>query len=161
MKARAIKGLAVVSIDTGAKLGYVDNVLFDTSQLVISAFRIDADGQQAVVPFDQVRSIGTDAVTIPNNDVVRWPSAGGDGGAGTTLDDLEKRKIVDEAGDYLGTVTNVEVDPQEGRVTHLQAHKGGILGIGGNTIDIDRADVISVGDEVMVVRVAQPTRTED
>lgn len=152
MKADDIKGLAVVSISTGAKLGYIDGVLFDTANIAIGALRTSADGQEAMIPFDQIRSIGSDAVTVPTNDVAQWATGQVNTSGMLTLDEFKKLKVVDEAGTYLGTINEVDVDPTTGKVTSVQAHKGGILGIGGDTFDSTAADIVSIGPEVMVVR---------
>ena len=151
MKAKAIKNLAVVSIDDGVKLGYVDDVIVDSRRLRVAALHIKADGRRGLIPFDQIRTIGRDAVTVPH-DVTRWgddPGAAGMSG----LDALHKLKVVDEGGTFLGTVQELEVAPEDGRVTELQIAKGGVLGIGGETHRLAADQVTSVGDEVLVVAV--------
>lgn len=152
MNANAIKGMTVVSIADGDRLGVVDEVLIDTGSRRIGALRITADGHQALIPFDQLRSIGSDAVMVATNQVAQWVGAPNELGALATLGDLGKSKVVDEAGTFLGVVHDVEVDPQDGRITQLQVHKGGILGMGGETATVTAEDIITIGADLLTVR---------
>jgi uncharacterized protein YrrD len=156
MKASDLKGMAVVSIDGGAKLGYIDDVLFDSGGLRVAALRINADKQKALVPFDQVKSIGSDAVTVQSNDVTQWIKPESESTTQPGLDQIGKLKVVNEAGTLLGTVNTVEVDPQAGSITQVQSHKGGVLGLGGSTFTIPAKQIISVGTEVMTVSAPDP-----
>ena len=153
MKAEAIKKLAVVSIDNGAKLGNVDDVIFDPKGLRVAAVRISAHGQQAILPFDEIRSVGSDAITIPSHDLARWSVTASPLTSLPRLDDVKKLKVVDEAGTFLGTVHDVTITPTDGRIAELEVRKGGILGIGGETHVIHAQEITSVGDEVIVVPV--------
>ena len=154
MKTKDFKRLTVVSVADGAKLGRVENVYLNPADLCAAAVGIDLEGQHALVPFDQVR-VGSDAVTIPSRDVARWPGGAG-GGDAVTLDRIEELKVVDEAGTFLGKVHDVDVDPATGKMTGFEAHKGGVLGIGGERLAVTSGDVISVGKELVVVRAATP-----
>ena len=72
MNAADINGRAVISVATGARLGRVDEVLLDRTSLALAAFRVTAAGQQALIPFAQVQSLGSDAVMVPGDDVAQW-----------------------------------------------------------------------------------------
>jgi sporulation protein YlmC with PRC-barrel domain len=151
MKADDFKKLAVVSIDSGAKLGYVDDLLFDTGQLVVSAFRIKAEGQEMVLPLSEIRSIGKDAITVPNDSVMRTTSAVSELAALPGIEQLMKLKVVDEHGNFVGQVKEIDVDAKDGKITEVSTHEGGVLGIGGKTTTIVAAAIRSIGDEVMIV----------
>ncbi len=153
MKADEFKKLAVVSIDSGAKLGYVEDLLFNTGQLAVSAFRVKAEGQEMVLPLSEIRSIGKDAITVPNDSVMRTTSAASDLAALPGIEQLTKLKVVDEHGNFVGKVKDIDVDAKDGRIIELSTHEGGVLGIGGNTTTVAAADIRSIGDEVMIVTV--------
>ena len=146
MKTSDIKGMAVVSIDGGVKLGQIEDVLIDPGTFKVAAFRIAADKQKALVPFDQVKSIGTDAVTVQSNDVTQWIKPESESTHLPGLDQIGKLKVVNEAGTLLGTVHTVEIDAQGGAITQVQTHKGGVLGIGGSTYTIPSKQIIRLGD---------------
>lgn len=67
------------------------------------------------------------------------------------LHDLEKLKVVDNEGTFLGTLDTIEFDPATGLVTQLSAHKGGLLGMGGTTTPIDASSIVKVGSELLTV----------
>ena len=156
MKGDPITGRAVVSIAEGTKLGRVDEVLVDTEELRVVALHVTAKDTEAVIPFDQVRSVGTDAVTVPSTRVAQRASGEQAVDSVAGLQELGKRKVVDEDGTYLGTVRGVVLNPNDGQLTELQTHKGGMLGVGGTTYTIPTDEVTSVGDELLVVRAPEP-----
>lgn len=154
MKAEALKQLAVVSIEQGTKLGYVDDVLFDTGRLCMAGFWVKTNAQRHLVPLSEVRAVGNDAVTVPRDEVVLSAPAASDLAGLPGLDQMAKLKVVDEAGTYIGKVSELDVDPVDYRITSVKTHEGGVLGIGGTTRSIASADIRSIGPEVMVVATA-------
>ena len=64
MKVEDFKKLAVVSIDSGAKFGYVDDLLFDTENLAVAGFHVKGDGHQSLLPISEVHSIGLSLIHI-------------------------------------------------------------------------------------------------
>lgn len=151
MQAEKLKRTAVVSIADGAKLGYVEDVLFDPAALRVAALCISANGQQATIPYDQLSGVGGDAVTVGSSDVARWAHTDSSTAALRTLDDMSKLKVLDEAGTLHGTLTGIEIDPTSGKITLVEAHKGGVLGIGGSSLTVPVSRITSIGPEVMVV----------
>jgi len=64
---------------------------------------------------------------------------------------MRKLKVVDESGTLVGTVRELEIDPQTGAVTQVEVHTGGMLGMGGTTTTIAAGEIGSIGEEVMIV----------
>jgi sporulation protein YlmC with PRC-barrel domain len=151
MKVHALKGLAVVSIASGAKLGYVDDVRFDPQEMRVAALEVKADNQRGLVPLSDVKSIGKDAVMVPSDEVLRNVNAAGPLSDLPGLDQIRRLKVVDEAGTYLGRVQDLEIDLQDGQIVSVAAHEGGVLGVGGKTTTAGRNEIRSIGDEVMVI----------
>ena len=157
MDADKLKGMAIVSINEGATLGHIDDLLFDTRGLEVEAFRVKGSGQSFVVPFSQVKNVGADAVTVESSQVAQVVAKDSPVGGLAGLNQIKRLKVVDEAGTLFGTVNSVDVDPLTGRVLSLTARKGGVLGLGGETTIIDGGSVRSVGAEVMTVAQGQAT----
>lgn len=150
MDANTLKGMAIVSLQEGTKLGRVEQPLLDLTARRVAALRVKGDDGTFIVRFDAVQSVGADAITIASSAATQTPS----GGAADELRDLDalgKLKVVDDAGTFLGTVSHVEIDPVSGEITRLEAHKGGMLGIGGATTPIDARAIVSVGSELLTV----------
>jgi sporulation protein YlmC with PRC-barrel domain len=151
MKLDDFKTLAVVSIEDGAKLGYVDDLLFDTKNRRLAALRVKEDGVHALVPLSDVRSIGSDAVTVQSRAVARSAAAENELASLPGVEQFKKLKVVDEAGTYLGTVREVDVDPADGHIAQIDAHEGGMLGLGGTTSSFTGDQIRSIGDELIIV----------
>jgi sporulation protein YlmC with PRC-barrel domain len=150
-----LKGIAVVSLAEGTKLGQVDAPLFDSVSLQLRAFQVRGNGQTFIVPLELVRSIGTDAVTVESSQATQAPSKGGEFGSLVELSILKQLKVVDAAGTFLGTLHDLELDPTSGRVLRIVVHKGGMLGLGGETTTIEAAGIRSVGGDLITVVEAQ------
>lgn len=151
MNAHALKGMAVVSLQEGTKLGQVDQPLFDMATRQLSALEVSGAAGSFVVPFAQIHQMGKDAVTVTSSQVTQTPSTGSALGALVSLHDLAKLKIVDETGTFLGTIHDVDVDVASGQITQLTAHKGGLLGMGGTTTSIDAGSILMAGPELLTV----------
>ena len=151
MDAGKLKGMAIVSLGDGAKLGRVDDVLFGTRPLRATALSVRGDGQDFVIPFEQLTTIGADAVTVESGQVTQTASKEGTYSGLAGLGELMKFKVVDEAGTLVGTLGGIELDPASGQVTGLAVHQGGLLGLGGTTTRIDPAAIRSVGDALLTV----------
>lgn len=144
-----LKHTAVVSLAEGARLGRVEESLFTTQPLRLAALRVKGDQGEFVVPYDQIRSIGADAITL--EDSAATQAAVGANESLIGWDDLKKRKVVDAAGTLLGTISNLEFDATTGQIARLTVHKGGVLGIGGESSEIDASAIQSVGSELITV----------
>ena len=153
MDAKTLKGIAVVSLEEGTKLGEVTQPLFDLAARRLRGMEVDGDDGTFVVPFELIRSIGDDAITIRSSEVTQTPDTGDPDGTLKGLDDLEKLKVVDDEGTFLGTLDTVEFDPNIGQVTQLTTHKGGVLGMGGTTTSLGDTSILMVGPELLTVTV--------
>ena len=98
MDAKALNGMAIVSLEEGTKLGAIEQPLFDMATRQLGALEVAGDAGRFVVPFDQIRQIRSNAVTVTSSQVTQAPSTGNALGALLRLHDLEKLKIVDEQG---------------------------------------------------------------
>lgn len=154
MDAQALKGMAVVSLQEGIRLGRVEQGLFDLAARQLRAVEVHGDAGTFVVPFGQIERIGSDAITVASSQVTQTPTAGSPEGTLQGLQVLGKLKVVDQAGTLLGALHNVEFDPVDGRITRLSVHSGGLLGLGGTTTELEPAAILVVGPELLTVSTA-------
>jgi sporulation protein YlmC with PRC-barrel domain len=157
MEAKRLKGLAVVSLQEGTKLGQVEQPLFDLATRQLGALEVNGDAGTFVIPFAQLEQIGSDAVTVTSSQVTQTPSTGSALGDLRSLQELGKLKIVDQAGTFLGTLSDLDVDPDTGQITRLTAHTGGMLGMGGTTTVLEADMILTVGPEMLTVATAAPS----
>lgn len=151
MDAKTLKDMAVVSLQEGTRLGRVAEPLFDLAARQMRAVKVHGDDGTFIVPFEQIESIGSDAITVTSSEVTHTPRAGDAVGIEMGLNDLEKLKVVDNEGTFLGTLDTIQFDPATGAVTQLSAHKGGLLGMGGTTTPIDASSIVKVGSDLLTV----------
>jgi sporulation protein YlmC with PRC-barrel domain len=156
MNIDAFKHLPVLSIESGARLGLVDDLLFDTSPLRVAALRVKQADQQIVVPWSMVKTVGADAIMVPDDAAAHTPSSEASLSALRGSAAMRALKVVDEGGTFVGTVKSIEVDPASGAVTSVEAHTGGMLGMGGTTTPIAADEIRSIGDEVLLTTVRRP-----
>lgn len=146
-----LKGMAVVSVTEGSRLGRVDGLLFEPQALQVAALRVKGDSGEFIVPFDQIKSIGVDAITVESSQVTQIAGAGGAHAGLIDLDQIKKLQVVDAAGTLIGSVETLEIEPTTGRLATLTAHKGGLLGLGGTSATIEAGAVQSVGGEIITI----------
>lgn len=150
MNGSEIKGKAVVSIHEGSKLGQIDEILVNVERMRVTALHMKSKGDAVIIPFDKVRTVGSDAVTV--QDATAAQRGAPDAADLAGLSQLTRLKVVDEDGTFLGVVKSVEIDPHTGSITELQAQKGGVLGIGRSVRTIDAGEVTSVGHDLLVIQ---------
>jgi sporulation protein YlmC with PRC-barrel domain len=151
MDAKKLKGIPVVSLEEGTKLGEVTQPLLDLAARKLRGMEVEGDDGTFIVPFELIQTIGHDAITIRSSQATQTPETGDPVGTLKGLQDLEKLEVVDNEGTFLGTLDIIEFDPETGLVTKLSAHKGGMLGIGGTTTPLDASSILKVGPELLTV----------
>ena len=151
MKASEVKGMSVLSITDGTRLGVIQDLFFDAKALRVVALTAQSDKQTRVIPFAGITSIGRDAVTVEGAHVTQESN---DKSLLAGLLDLRSvigLKVVDTAGTLLGKVEDLETDPENGRLSALSVHQSGRLGLGGSTKAVPGDAVHSLGPELVMV----------
>ena len=104
----------VVDTSTAETVGRVEGFLIEAEAARITGLRIDGDGSGTVLPWEAVGGFGPDAVTIAGSDAVRAPrGAAEERQSDPDLDPIGKPAI-EESGNGLGTVIDVDFDPDSG-----------------------------------------------
>ena len=150
MRASTLKDKPVVSMADGAQVGTVEDVLFDPSELRVAGLALRGQGGESILPFGSIRSIGSDAVMVES--AAETQGAGGQAMRENMrgLGDLTSLSVVNGEGTLLGKVKEVEID-EDGRLAQLEAHRGGVLGIGGTDVTIPPSAIRSVGPKLITV----------
>lgn len=151
MKASTLKDKPVVSMADGAQVGTVKELLFDTTDFRLLALLLRADSGESTLPFGAIRSIGSDAIMVES----AADTAGAKGQAALDatrgLEDLMSLSAVNGEGTLLGKVKELEIGDQDGRLTRLEVHRGGVLGIGGTTVTVPLSAIRSIGPKLVTV----------
>ncbi len=151
MKASQLKDMPVVSMADGTKIGNVQDALFDTTTLKLSTLVLSGAGGKSLLPFGSVRSFGADVITVESAAVTQGIEGHGSVDAMRSLRDLTNLRVINAEGTHLGDVRDLEVNPQDGRVTELAAHRGGLLGLGGASVTVPASAVRGIGPKIVTV----------
>jgi sporulation protein YlmC with PRC-barrel domain len=158
MKASALKGKDVVSMVGGVQIGRVEDVLFDTNALRVAALSLTTTGGRSILPFAAIRSLGADAVTVESATAARPAAVQTDAGNLLRgLGDLTGLKVVNGEGTYLGDVREVTIEQSSGALTELEAHRGGMLGMGGTGVTVLASAIRGIGPETITVDMPEPS----
>ena len=122
MRLRDVLRKTVVTADEGEKLGRIDEVLFDRSCHHAIGLLV-ADGmiaRQYVVPFDEVQTVGRDAVIVRTAArMVRasdWLKDGHDTQRSSTI---TGKTVLTADGAELGAIHDLDIEERSGRVRAL------------------------------------------
>ena len=154
MNTKRLKGLAVIAIADGRKLGTVDDLYVDPGTRRIVAFGLRHQGgllhvggsRPQVVDTDNVHALGSDALTVADASALHEAAGGGQPGV-VSGEDLTKRKVVTEGGTYVGQVSSAEFDPSTYRLTAVEVSPGFFRA---NKL-IPDDQITSIGADVVVV----------
>lgn len=151
MKAHGLKAMPVVSMADGAKIGNVQELLFDTAKFRLAGLLLTGAGGKSLLPFEAVRSFGADVITVENVSVTQGVDGNTNAESYRSLKDLTSLRVITGEGAWLGDVRDVEFDGKTGQVEQVSAHRGGVLGLGGTTVTVPSTAIRGIGPKVITV----------
>jgi sporulation protein YlmC with PRC-barrel domain len=152
MKISDLRGMSIVSMADGERVGTVKDVLIDTGKLQATALVIGGEPGQGFLPLDRVKSFGPDAITVENADGIQWATGQLHDDAGREAGELMKLRVMDGSGTETGVVHELTVDLPSGNVLTLNVRKGGVFGIGADSFDVPASDIVSIGASLVTVK---------
>lgn len=116
-KLAELTGRPVLDIASATTVGQVDHAVLDAGSGSIAALRLaKVDGDADLLPWDSIKAIGPDAITIESVARLRQASSAAESkGTDQSLDPIGAR-LLTTAGLELGRVADVEVDEGSGAV---------------------------------------------
>jgi len=127
-RAKELIGLPVLTFDTGRKIREVKDILIDPEENLVLALLVDEGGwasEAKVLPFDQIHSIGPDAVIVETERAIIPASASRRIHAALGKDRIIiGTRVFTEDGRDLGTVDDVFLDEKTGRVSGYEVSGG-------------------------------------
>lgn len=157
MNSKQLKGLAVISIKDGEKLGTIEQVYLDPGAKKIVGFAVRHGGgglltsAEAAPPdlidVDDVHAVGQDAVTLADKGAVRGDQTRARLDQLMELDELTKLKTVTEGGTGLGSVAGAEIDDRSFALRELEVSAGFFS----SNRHVPIGQVVSIGHDLVVV----------
>ncbi len=155
MNSKQVKGLSVISIADGKKLGSVNHIFIDPVQKQVVGFSVggshsllSSDPDQGMVVYAKdVHSLGPDALTLTDTSAARGDATNSTYGGLLDAEQLTKRKVLTEGGTMVGGVASLEFDPSTYRLTGIEVSPGFFKS---NRI-IPVEQVTNIGEEIVMV----------
>lgn len=146
---KKVQSLSVINLKCGEQIGRVQDLVVDPQNITVTALILTPKGWfQGIraISYQEVKGIGTHAVTVTNS---RWLPPGKSFPAAKNSSFLLGARVLTTAGDTLGTITDYEFNPSDGKITTfiLKQKKGGW----GTFFMLSAHFVVTVGKELVVV----------
>lgn len=155
MDAKTLKGIAVVSVKDGEKVGTVQELVFNPETRRIMALRLGRTGlfgsSRDIILMDDVETIGRDAVMIPNRDAVRQESDERDLQGRPGLKQLGDLRVVTQDGTYVGNLATVHIDHKSGAISQVDVGSGDLMHMFRKNLEVPASEVISMGGDVVII----------
>ena len=150
-----LRGIALVTIETGKKEGTLDDLYFDPQTTGVRALRIKTGlfGHRALL-VSSINAIGTDAITFAKEDMLideKDDALLSNMPFGSTL---LSYKILTEGGNVVGTVSDFILEVSNPSQLHIVSYElpGNLFGrLGGHRPSFMATQVIRYGRDVMVI----------
>jgi len=154
MNSKDVKGIAVISIADGRKLGTVDHAYLDPAAKRVAGFAANCGGglfeapdRGLLIDTAQVHSLGPDALTLADATAATGKAIEEAYGDLLFLSDLDGRQVVTEGGTDVGQVVSADFDERTFALTALETSPGHFQA--NQRLPIEQ--VITLGQDVIVV----------
>jgi uncharacterized protein YrrD len=150
-----IKGIAAVAIETGKKVGTVNDLYCDVNTGKVLGFRIKTGmfGHQTIA-IEHIAGIGADALTFHNEEAMIKEQNNEVLNKATRGKDLLHYRILSKGGTVVGTVGNLLLETTTPTTTRLVGYalNGGLRErLTGHYAELSIEHVFSYGQDVLVI----------
>ncbi len=158
VKAKTVIGLPVFTLKEGTKMDEtIQDVVYDPQTNKVEGFVLDEGGwfsDTKIVLTRDIHSIGKDAVLIENEDKISTASDVTAKVASIAEGDnyLTSDKVITEQGEELGRISDLIFDAKSGKVEAFEVSQGALQTVGSGKKTFNTKDIITVGDDAIIVR---------
>jgi uncharacterized protein YrrD len=160
----ALRGIAIVTVSDGRKIGSCEDFYFEPQSQRVYALRVKTGLlSHTVVPVASISAVGQDAITIPNEEVLHRKADEQDISTLLSSEDLKNYRVMSKGGKLVGTIGSVLLDTSTPNALRVAAFElsGGILEqLSGKYPTFAASQVVSYGQDVLIIpdEVAQSLR---
>jgi uncharacterized protein YrrD len=149
------KGKPVVDVATAEKLGSVSDLYINLQQQRVVGLQVNLPGlfsRDRALLWNDLQSIGENAVTVPSADLVRNVKAVPLVNDLAQTSDIVGDKIMTESGSDIGTAADIEIDAKTGSITSYVLRSGFLEGLQRREQLIPASWVKRIGKKLIVVQ---------
>ncbi len=155
MDIKSMKGIAIVAVGDGSRLGAVSDALFDLDNKRVKAFIVGSGGlfggSDRILDIDDVKSIGTDAVMIDSRDQLVADRSDARYQAFPNIGKVTSLRVVSESGSLVGDLATLQFDPNTSTLTDIEVSQHGLLASFRSNMSVPAAAVVRFGQDVAVI----------
>lgn len=155
-KSQQFKSLSVVSLDEGREIGRIRDLVINPQASEVAAIIVQRRGlfgEQKVIPYARVVSVGNNALTVQKmanaERITSLPQI-----LGLVKEDVRLKgvRVISEAGAALGHVEEFYVDTETGKITAFEVSGGLGEGILKGRAVLPANEVRTIGKDILIVR---------
>jgi uncharacterized protein YrrD len=158
IKANSIIGLPVITVIDGKNIQKVKEIIYDGQDNQVKAIVVDEKGwfhNAKIILIHNIQSIGKDAILIHDESMIIDADNQHDSIISSIVNDdnfLTKNEVITESGKKLGRVTDIYFNFPGGDVDAIEVSEGFIKNIGSGTKKVQIIDVITIGENNLIVK---------
>jgi len=119
MRATELIKRPVIDLATASTIGRIDDVAVDPVTRRVVGFQLSkTSSRNTWLSWEQVAAVGADAVTVPNDSVLREPAAE-PSGRRLRADKVLGGRVLTDEGYELANLTDIDFDPEAGSIATL------------------------------------------
>lgn len=154
-KSKALLSMPIISLEEGRQIGRVRGVVVNPETFYIAALVTDKQswfGDYKVIPFENVMSIGENAVTIDNQKNIEKPA---------NIPEISKLlkkkipllggKVYSETGTLLGIVEEFSFDTETGKLESLEVSGRFIENLFRGRTSVPISKVVTIGTDAIII----------
>lgn len=154
MRFSDLKGRKVVSVNNAETEGQVEDAFLDLNAQTVAGLKVNMSGLfsgHTDLPWDAIQSIGQSAVTIEDPSALEQPNEAHGLDNLPTATEIDGDKVLDNSGNHVGTVGDLEFDAASGQIIGYILSEGLLNQLQGQTRMVPASSVTSVGQKMIVV----------
>ncbi|MBS4024410.1 MAG: PRC-barrel domain-containing protein [Clostridia bacterium] len=151
LRSKELIGLPVISLEEGQQLGVVRELVIDREEACVAAIVISPKGflkESRVIPYTKVQSVGSHAVTVAK--ATHVDKSLSQQLTKLTSRSLDDTRIITDKGNALGTVDDVIINAESGKIAFLEINGNLLEGILKKQATLSTEFIKTIGKDVIV-----------
>ena len=153
-KLGSIIGLPIVETETGTQIGEIGEIVVNVEEAILFGLIISGSNWfsgENIITFEEVASVGRDAVMISNHHVIRSIDTLSIANYNYYLRDLLNKEIITDGGLRLGILTNIMVNSVTGEIKWYEISDSMVMDLLYGRMIMQLPQVQIVGQDKVIV----------